>query len=63
MQIKSYSWWIFLKFRLQFYYVSVADQFYQSSSEEEYVIVGNDAFVKCEIPNFVEDYVFSLYNK
>jgi hypothetical protein len=35
----------------------VANQFYQSSSEEEYVIVGNDAFVKCKIPSFVADFV------
>jgi hypothetical protein len=36
---------------------SVANQFYQSSSEEEYVIVGNDAIVKCKIPSFVADFV------
>ena len=37
--------------------ISVANQFYQSSSEEEYVIVGNDAIVKCKIPSFVADFV------
>ena len=35
----------------------VANQFYQSSSEEEYVIVGNDVIVKCKIPSFVADFV------
>ena len=37
--------------------IIVANQFYQSSSEEEYVIVGNDAIVKCKIPSFVADFV------
>jgi Down syndrome cell adhesion protein 1 len=37
--------------------ILVANQFYQSSSEEEYVIVGNDAIVKCKIPSFVADFV------
>jgi len=40
-----------------FFSIIVANQFYQSSSEEEYVIVGNDAIVKCKIPSFVADFV------
>lgn len=34
-----------------------ANQDYKTSSEEEYVILGNDAIVKCKIPSFVADFV------
>ena len=30
---------------------------YETSSDREYVIVGNNALVKCEIPSFVADFV------
>ena len=32
-------------------------QNYISGPEEEYVIVGNDALMKCKIPSFVSDFV------
>ena len=39
------------------YNVSVANQVFQTSSVEEYVIVGNDALMKCSVPSFVTDWV------
>ena len=36
---------------------SVANQVFQTSSIEDYVIVGNDALMKCIIPSFVTDWV------
>lgn len=36
---------------------SVASQDYRIGSEEEYVIDGNDALLKCKIPSFVADFV------
>ena len=36
---------------------SVANQIFKTSSNEEYVIVGNDALMKCIIPSFVSDWV------
>ena len=32
-------------------------QSYKSGPEEEYVILGNDALMKCKIPSFVADFV------
>lgn len=32
-------------------------QDYETNAEREYVIVGNAALVKCEIPSFVTDFV------
>ena len=32
-------------------------QNYKSGPEEEYVILGNDALMKCKIPSFVSDFV------
>ena len=37
--------------------ISVASQQYRIGSEEEYVIDGNDALLKCKIPSFVSDFV------
>ena len=37
---------------------SVASQDYRIGSEEEYVIDGNDALLKCKIPSFVADFVY-----
>ena len=36
---------------------SVVTQSYISGAHEVYVIVGNSALVKCEIPSFVADFV------
>lgn len=36
---------------------SVVSQFYQSSVYDEYVIKGNAAVLKCNIPSFVSDHV------
>ena len=38
-------------------FFSVANGHYKTSGEEEYVIVGNDALLKCKIPSFVSDFV------
>ena len=35
----------------------VASQMYKTSGNEEYVIVGNDVIMKCNIPSFVADFV------
>ena len=35
----------------------MATQIYKTSSIEEYVIIGNDALMKCIIPSFVTDWV------
>ena len=32
-------------------------QNYVSGPEEEYIILGNDALMKCKIPSFVSDFV------
>ena len=37
--------------------IAVISQNYISGPEEEYVIVGNDALMKCKIPSFVSDFV------
>ncbi len=38
-------------------YTLVATQLYKTGSPEEYVILGNDALLKCNIPSFVADFV------
>ena len=35
----------------------MTSQIYKTSSHEEYIIVGNDALMKCVIPSFVADFV------
>ena len=35
----------------------MASQAYKTSSNEEYIIIGNDALMKCVIPSFVADFV------
>ena len=35
----------------------MASQIYKTSSHEEYIIIGNDALMKCVIPSFVADFV------
>ena len=37
--------------------VSVASQSYKTGVEEEYVILGNDALMRCKVPSFVSDFV------
>lgn len=41
-------------------------QFYMTEAENEYVIKGNSAVVKCKIPSFVADFVYVeawIYNE
>jgi Down syndrome cell adhesion protein 1 len=38
-------------------FLLVATQQYKTGSGEEYVILGNDALLKCNIPSFVADFV------
>ena len=38
-------------------YFAVVSQDYTSGAHEVYVIIGNSALVKCEIPSFVADFV------
>jgi hypothetical protein len=40
-------------------FLLVATQQYKTGSPEEYVILGNDALLKCNIPSFVADFVDS----
>lgn len=35
----------------------VVTQFYMTEAENEYVIKGNSAIMKCKIPSFVADFV------
>lgn len=50
----------------QFYYIqhlfceliSVIQQFYQTRVNDEFVLIGNSASLKCLIPSFVADFVF-----
>ena len=39
------------------FFVSVVHQEFSSEASNEYVIVGNDALMKCIIPSFVSDLV------
>lgn len=39
------------------YYSSVVSQNYATEAENEYVIRGNAAIVRCKIPSFVSDFV------
>uniref|UniRef100_A0A182WFX6 Ig-like domain-containing protein n=1 Tax=Anopheles minimus TaxID=112268 RepID=A0A182WFX6_9DIPT len=36
----------------------VVNQYYQTGSEDEYIIRGNSAIVKCKIPSFIADFVY-----
>ena len=42
-------------------YFSAVTQAYQTDAHSVYVIVGNSALIKCEIPSFVADFV-SVYS-
>ena len=35
----------------------MASQLYKTDASQEYVIVGNDAIVKCQYPSFVSDFL------
>ena len=35
----------------------MATQSYKTGASEEYIIIGNDALMKCYIPSFVTDFV------
>ena len=35
----------------------VARQMYKTDASQEYVIVGNDAMIKCQYPSFVSDFL------
>lgn len=41
----------------QIRFILVVQQFYQSEVNNEYVIRGNSAVLKCSIPSFVADFV------
>lgn len=36
----------------------MVNQYYQTGSEDEYIIRGNSAILKCKIPSFIADFVF-----
>lgn len=38
--------------------LSVVAQSYEAEADNEYVIRGNSAVMKCEVPSFVADFVF-----
>lgn len=44
-------------FYLVYYKISVVSQFYDTDVNKAYVIRGNAAILKCEIPSFVADFV------
>ena len=48
-------------FFLYFKYITVVTQVYQTDAHSVYVITGNAAIIKCEIPSFVADFV-SVYS-
>ncbi|XP_058460355.1 cell adhesion molecule Dscam2 isoform X7 [Malaya genurostris] len=37
---------------------AVVNQYYQTGCEDEYIIRGNSAILKCKIPSFIADFVF-----
>lgn len=45
-------------FSIFFSFHPVVNQFYQTGSEDEYIIRGNAAILKCKIPSFIADFVF-----
>lgn len=40
------------------FWLAVVTQFYITEAENEYVIKGNAAVMKCKIPSFVADFVY-----
>ena len=51
---------IFIYEKIKFF-VAVVTQEYETDAHKVYVIVGNSALIKCEIPSFVADFV-SVYS-
>ena len=49
--------YVFFKKKTTISLLVVIQQNYKSGPEEEYVILGNDALMKCKIPSFVSDFV------
>lgn len=53
--------WIFILLRvmliLHFWISAVVEQVYQTEVNNEYVIRGNSAILKCSIPSFLSDFV------
>ena len=47
----------FIVIRLSFIFVLVTQQSYKTGASEEYIITGNDALIKCNIPSFMSDFV------
>jgi len=43
--------------RLKFFIFIVVLQNYITGAEDEYVILGNTAVIKCKVPSFVTDFV------
>ena len=37
--------------------ILVASQIYKTDASQEYVIIGNDAIIKCQYPSFVADFL------
>ena len=37
--------------------LSVAEQHYKTGGSEEYIILGNDAILQCNVPSFMLDFV------
>ena len=59
----SKHWFYFLDLHLvritckTYFNLLVAHQHYKTGGSEEYIIRGNDAIIKCNIPSFVSDFV------
>ena len=52
-----FSCFLMLMFSFSFFWISVASQKFETGTSDAYVIVGNVALLKCEIPSFVSDFV------
>jgi hypothetical protein len=50
-------YWYFKKNLTMFLLPKVVSQAYESEADNEYVIRGNSAIMKCEVPSFVADFV------
>lgn len=48
--------WLFVLF-VTFYLFLVVQQFYQSRVSDEFVLRGNTAILKCQVPSFVADFI------
>lgn len=57
MHYLKFFWFFFFLSREKCFKYIVVAQFYITEAENEYVIKGNSAVMKCKIPSFVADYV------